>query len=131
MSDIHVLQKNDNSEHLLVFHFAVAGGNNDVPVAAGGTVGWQEAVATSLGGSPTSVLLAGDGTKGTVSVAEAASIASGAVLERSYSFPVDSGGTTDAQRAASIRAFYAQMKAQVTAKVAAKLGYFGAILSEA
>lgn len=128
---IHVLQKGSNGEHRLIFHFAVAAGNNSVPAGAGGPASWQEAVAASLGGSPTSALPDGDGEKGTISAAEAASIASGAVLERSYSFPVDSGGTTDAKRAVTLRAFYEQKKNQVATEIAAKLGYFGGILDEA
>ncbi len=130
MADIHILQKGADGQHRLVFHFPVAVGDNDVPAGAGGTITWREAVVAALGGSPTSLLPAGDGSKGTVSAAEAAQIASGEVVERSYSYPVDSGGTTDAERAASIRAFYTQKKAQATVEIAAKLGYFGATLSE-
>lgn len=131
MSHVHVLNKGSDGEHRLVCHFAVPAGNNSVPVAAGGTVTWQEALKASLGGSPASVLPDGDGTKGTISAGELANVASGAVLERQYSFPVDSGGTTDALREASILAFYAKKKTQVTAEIAAQLGYFGGILDEA
>lgn len=135
MSDIHVLEKR-GGEHRLVFHFAVAAGDNDVPAGAGGLVTWQEAVAASLGGSPASVLpdggaeAGGGGKKGAISSEELAQVASGAVMERSYSFPVDSGGTTDAERATSLRAFYAQKKAEVTAEIAKSLGYYGGILDE-
>lgn len=135
MSDIHILDKR-KGEHRLVFHFAVAGGDNDVPAGAGGSVTWREAVAASQGGSPTSALpdggseAGGGGKKGTISSEELAQVASGAVLERSYRFPVDSGGTTDAERAASLRAFYAQKKTQATAEIAASLGYYGGILDE-
>lgn len=131
MGAIHTLGKGSDGNHRLVFHFAVPSGNNDVPVAAGGPVTWQEAVVASLGGSPTSVLPDGDGTKGTISSEELAQIVSGEVLERQYTYVVDSGGTTDSERAVSIRAFYAAKKTQVTAEVVVQLSYFGAVLTEA
>ena len=131
MADIHILGKGNDGNHRIVFHFSVAAGSNDVPAAAGGTVTWREAVAGSLGGSPVSVLPDGDGTKGTISDAELAQIASGEVIERQHLYAVDSGGTADVQRAASIRAVYAKMKTQVTAEIVAQLGYFGGILTEA
>lgn len=130
MADIHILQKGADGRYSLVFHFSVAAGDNDVPGSAGGMVTWREALVVSLGGSPTSTLPSGDGTKGTISSAEAADLAAGTVLERSYSFPLDSGGSTNAQRAASVRAFYVQKKAEVTAEIQASLGYCGAILDE-
>lgn len=130
MADIHILRRESSGSYRLVCHFPVVDSNNGVPVAAGGPITWREAIVNYLSGSPASILPGGDGTKGTISAAETDEIASGAVVERAYLFPLDSGGTTDAQRVAALQAFYAAKKAEVAAELAAALGYFGAILNE-
>ncbi|KKL11457.1 hypothetical protein LCGC14_2545610, partial [marine sediment metagenome] len=56
---------------------------------------------------------------------------SGSVMERLYKYPLDSGGSTNAQRAASVRVFYVQKKVEVTSEIQTSLGYYGAILDEA
>lgn len=128
--DIHILEKGSDGQQRLVFHFPVPLGNNQVPVGAGGTITWREALVAYLGGSPVSVLPSGDGNKGTILSAEATNISAGAVMERTYSFPLDSGGTSDGQRVVSARAFYKQKKAEVTAEIVESLGYYGATLKE-
>ena len=123
MADIHILQKRSDGAQSLVLHFPVAVGENSVPIGAGGPVTWQNAVAYSQGGEPESSLhvggpeSGGGGKSGVISQEESVLISTGAVLERAYSYPMDSGGTTDALRASSLREFYARCKEQITAEI--------------
>ena len=84
---------------------------------------WRTALANSgLGG--TTVLRTGDGTGGTISAAELASVQSGALLEVVEEVPTHPGETAG-QYQARLDARFAALTARVQAELQGRLTYFG------
>lgn len=116
MANIHALTV-DGGQLTLVYHLAVPAGSN----AAG--VAWSAAlVASGLGGA--TMLPDGDGTGGTISAAEKASLAAGTLYEDTDTLNLD-GATTPAQRAAYVDARYTAATTRVQSELQRRLRYFG------
>lgn len=110
MANVHVLQQLSPGRFRVVYHIAVPATNN----AAG--VPWKTCVAANLT-NPTSVLPDGDGTNGTISAAEKALIASGAI----YELVREEKG----QSAATINSMFSQRRDEVLASLQATYQQFG------
>ena len=115
MANIHVLESPAPGRFRVVYHVAIPASNN----AAG--VAWRTAVAnsrpTGANAPPISVLPDGDGTGGTISLAEKAQLVSGEVYETVH----DEKGQTGA----GINAMFAQRSAAILAALQARLAQFG------
>jgi hypothetical protein len=123
MADMHVITGRDE-KWSIVMHFAVPDSNNAV------AVNYRTAIINSgIGGS--TVLIAGDGTNGTIVAAESANIDSGAVYEHVVPFIVESGGTSNAELRATLRALYASEETTVINRLKKQLRYFGHTESKA
>ena len=119
MANYHVLTGSpDGNSFRIVFHVPVPGaGNNRANVQ------WRTALANSgLGG--TTVLRSGDGTGGTISAAELASIQSGALFEVVEDVPTHPGESA-AQYQARVDALYTAVVARAQAALQGRLTYFG------
>jgi hypothetical protein len=123
MSNMHVLTQHSGAFRI-VAHIAIPVGNNTAGIA------WRTAlVASGLGGK--TVLPDGDGTIGTISAAEKASIAAGSVYEDVTDLDVTHDQTahgqalTGAQLAAIVDAWYAGHVTAVLASLQDQLVWFG------
>ena len=128
MADIYVLTGNNSNTWTLVMHFAVPNVNNAVGI------NFRTALVNSGIGLNTetgrrTILPTGDDTGGTISAAEEALLDSGARFEHVSSYPIESGGSSNAELQASIREQYAAENAAVQASVASQLRYFGYVLA--
>jgi len=94
MADIHI-GTIDGSEVSVVLHFAIPATNN------ASAVPWRTIAARVFG---TTALLAGDGTAGTISAAEAASIVAGSLVEVATTFKIGLNNPTGAQLDAAFTA---------------------------
>jgi hypothetical protein len=115
----HVLTGSaDGNSFTLVYHVPVPGtGTNRAGVQ------WRPALLNSgLGGK--TVLPDGDGTGGTVSAAEKASIAAGALFEVVEALATNPGETAAALQA-RVDAYFAALTSRVQAELQARLAYFG------
>ncbi len=123
MSDMHILDANDDGEFRVVMHFDVPGGNNQAGVA----------FSTILvnAGRNTTVLPDGNGNAGTINSAEKTSILNGTIREHIAAFPVQSDGTTITKTRAALREFYASEKERTNAGLQRQLRWFGRNESEA
>lgn len=119
MASYHVLTGSpDGNAFRIAFHVPIPGAGNN---RAG--VQWRTALANSgLGG--TTVLRTGDGTGGTISAAELASVQSGALLEVVEEVPTHPGETAG-QYQARLDARFAALTARVQAELQGRLTYFG------
>ena len=120
MSDIHIQKATpDGINYVVVFHVPVPNTNNNVGV------NHRTALLNSgLGG--TTILKDGDGTNGTISAAEKTSITNGSVYEIVVgNYPAKSGGTSNAQLRATVRALYASENNRFQAELLNILSYFG------
>ena len=132
MSDMHALGS-DRNGYRVVMHFDVPAGDNAVGTS------WTDAILAvkgkdDLGNTalPKTVLQDGDGiVAGTISAAEKAEIEAGTRHEFVDSFPIESGGTSNADLRASLREFYASEKARLTDNLQTQLKYVGHTESEA
>lgn len=106
MSNIHITTI-DGNEVTAVLHFAIPATSNAAAVP------WQTIAARVFG---TTSLPAGDGTAGTISSAEAASITSGAIVEQVQTFKIGTSNPTgaqmDAAHAAAQTTFLAALQAR-------------------
>lgn len=119
MASYHVLTGTaDGNSFVLVLHVPIPGAGNN---RAG--VQWRTALVNSgIGGS--TVLPDGDGSGGTISAAEKAQIASGAVFEVVEDFATHPGETA-AQLRDRADARHAAVTARVQAALQGRLTYFG------
>ena len=120
MANIHVLDRGVDGKFHVAYHFNTPAGNNSA------TVSWATALINSGIGGKT-VLPDGDGTKGTISSTEKASIVSGTVLEVVVSVDVTDGGanTTVSQMTTYLNANYAVVQTAVQADLQRRLAWFG------
>ena len=116
MSKIHVLETDQFGSHLVI-HAPVPVGNNSVGIS------WQAAGLASgrLGYSSLSV---GPGL-GQITEAERSTIANGSVVELAAICQSDSGGTSTAQRLATLNAVAVQAVSDWTAEFKAALKFYG------
>lgn len=118
MTDVHVLRRTTPGRYQLVMHFPVPAGNN----AAG--VLWSAVLVNSgLGGK--TVLPDGDGTGGSISAAEKATIANGTIYEVVEEVDLLSAGASSAQITAYADALYTRRLTEVQAELQAILSQFG------
>lgn len=124
MADMHILQGNNSNEWTIAMHFVVPNTNNAVGVNHRTAL-----INSGIGLNPDTnrrtVMPTGDGTNGTISVAEEALLDSGALFESVGSFRAESGGTSNLELQASIREFYASENDRALAANASVLRYFG------
>ena len=117
MASAHVLERREGRVRI-VLHFAVPSGNN----AAG--IPWSTALVNS-GLVTSSRLLAGDGIAGTISAAEQASLAAGALYEVVEEVKLLSAGSTANQLNAFIDTHWNRRRTEVLAELQRTLNYFG------
>jgi len=98
-------------------HFPVPVGNNAVGVS------YKEALFNS-GQAGGTVLPVGEGA-GQITQAELTEIEAGDVLEHVVDYPTESGGSSSAEREATLRAFYLQEQARVCEEQQEVLKFFG------
>jgi len=110
MANSHILDQSGPGRFRVVYHVAIPAGNN----AAG--VPWRTCVAANVGAIP-SVLPDGDGTNGTISAAEKAQLASGAVYE---SVREEKG-----QSLAAFAQVFARRSAEILAELQARYAQYG------
>ena len=124
MSDIHVLT-GDGETWSVVVHIAVPDADNSVGV------NYRTALVNSgLGGTTSLTEDAGPG-PGQISPAEKAQVEAGEVHEHRVGFLLESGGTSEAEQRAALRALYTREKAAEIARLQRELRYFGHTESEA
>lgn len=124
MSDIHVLSGAEAGGSIqVVFHFPVPDTNNSVGV------NYRTALVASGKGGTTAMTEGTD--PGEISTAEKALIESGAVYEHSRTIIFSGGPLSGAQLVAQVRSFYTRDKADLTARIATALKYFGFTADEA
>ena len=119
MANYHVLTGSpDGNAFRIVFHISVPGvGNNRANVQ------WRTALANSgLGG--TTILRSGDGTGGTISPAELASIQAGELYEVVEDVPTHPGETA-VQYQARLDALYKALVSRTQGALQGRLTYFG------
>lgn len=118
MANIHILTTNRTFVQA-VAHIAVPNVNN----AAG--IGYRAAlIASGIGGR--TVLADGDGTAGTISAAEKASIVSGAVFEHAMQIRLSELPSQAAARNAFLDTLHTRLTAEVQTDLQERLRYFGA-----
>ena len=117
MADVHVLER-FNGRARLALHFPVPPGNN----AAG--VPWSTALLNS-GRGGTTILPDGDGTAGTISAAEKASILAGTLYEVVDEAKLLSAGTAPNNLNAYLDAFWTRRRTETLAELQAALNYYG------
>ena len=122
MADLHALDKDATGQHQRVaFHFPIP----DLPNAAG--LSYRTALILSgIGG--TTILAEGDGKLGTISAAEKAAIAAGAVFESVESLPpqyVTGDGSLPAKVSGTLLYVHAKRKKAVLAELTARLERYG------
>lgn len=124
MSDMHVVRGSvDGKSWDVVMHFTTPGGNNSVAVP------WATALVNSGVAQPSN-LPDGDGTQGTIDATEKAAVLAGTVVEHRVTLLLETGGTTNAELRATLRAYYTSQKASVQAELQKQLRYFGHTESE-
>lgn len=110
MANVHILQQLGPGRFRVVYHVPVPATNNSAGVP------WRSCVAANVG-DVVSVLPDGDGTNGTISAAEKASIVSGAI----YELVREEKG----QSAATLNAMFTQRKDEALAMLQAIYQHFG------
>src|SRR5262249_10852203 len=115
MSNIHVLGQSGKDTYTVVVHVAVPAGNNSAGVS------WQTAVVNA--GRNVTQMVAGSGA-GQITPAEAAQVASGAVLEGSFQWG-DDPTWTNQQRLDDLTLRASQLQAELLAQTAAALKFYG------
>lgn len=123
MSDMHVLEADEDGRFKIVMHFAVPAGNN----AAG--VPFPTILVNA--GRNTTVLPDGDGNAGTISNGEKTAIQNGTVREHVANDPIQSDGSTFDATQAALREFYAIEKTRSDNELTLRLPWFGRKESEA
>lgn len=123
MADIHVLTGDRQNRWNLVFHFAVPDLTNAV------SIGYRTALISSAMGGSTS-LPDGDGTDGTISSVEKASIEAGVLYEHHTRFRVEGNGDSPGAVQTELRALYTRTAVWVLQDLQTKLKYFGHTESE-
>lgn len=118
MSDIHVLDGNNANDWRVAFHIDVSATLNSVGVS------FQDALKNSSLGGMTK-LSDGNGTNGTILVAERIRIENGELIEVIQQIPMESGGTSDSERLATLRSYYATAVIRETQSLESVLRYFG------
>lgn len=117
MANLHILQRS-GAEVQVIAHVAIPNSNNAVGV------NWRTAIINSGVGGRTS-LPDGDGTAGTISAAEKAQIASGAIYEVDATIRPQ-GVANGAPLNAFLDTEFARITAEVQAEFQARLNYYGA-----
>lgn len=115
MAKIHVLSGNTNNQYTVVVHATTPPGNN-----AAGTP-WADAIKNS--GRATSILTVGNG-PGQIQTNEMNQITSGALIEASFAWG-DDPAWNDTQRQADVDLRATQLTAELLARYALELKYFG------
>lgn len=115
MANIHILDTTDGVDFRVVCHIAVP----NTPNSAG--TNWRTAVINS-GFGGTTVLPDGDGTAGTISAAEKASIVNGSLYEVVTTIRVNPTNATNA----FMDSEFTRISAEANARFSKALQYFGA-----
>ena len=123
MADMYILTGNNSNTWTVVMHFAVPNTNNAVGINFR-TALVNSGIGKGEDGRRT-ILPTGDDLGGTISAAEETLLDSGARFEHVTSLRVESGGTSDANKRAILRNFYASTNVAVQASVGSRLRYFG------
>ena len=122
MADIHVLEKISPTMWRVAFHY---------PVAAGLNNRWGQPVRTAIsklisaGSMVATSLLSGDGTFGTVSAAELASLQAGSLRELVVNVKLESGGAGAVQMLVTLQAAYSKYQAPSIAELGERFGWYG------
>ncbi len=116
MSALHVLAGAGPNAFTVVIHVATPNGNNSAGVA------WSDAVKNS--GLVTTAMPAGNGA-GQIGAAEVAAIAAGTLIEGVFQF-TDDPAWTNGQRNTRLDAEATKMGAELLARLAQSLKWFGA-----
>lgn len=119
MARIHVLQAAGVDTYTVVVHAPTPAGNNSAGIA------WSTALANA--GLATTVMTVGNG-PGQISQSEANQIAAGTVLEGTMQWG-DNPAWTNAERQADLALRANQLIAELQARYAAQLKFFGATVA--
>ena len=122
MSDIHVLEGNDNGEFQVVFHITIPDATNSVGI------NYRTALVNSGLGGTTSLV---EGTApGQIAAAEKLQVEAGEIYEWTSNFTVEGNGTTSIVARDLLRAKYTREAAIAISKLQNQLKYFGYTESE-
>jgi hypothetical protein len=120
VANVHILERR-GTRHRLALHIAVPN------VANLSGTNYRQALVRAGLATPASVLLAGDGTGGTIEAAESSALASGGLVEELAELDVTQGGRLSgaAEIAAYLDAFYQARATEVLDRLQAALAQFG------
>lgn len=120
MAKVHVLDQQSPGRYRCVLHFAVPAGNNSAGIT------WKNALLRAFG-TPATILPDGDGTGGTISATEKASVVAGDVVERVVTIEAETGGTSAAAMGATVDAEAARLISEEQTRLGAQLKWFGVV----